>query len=225
MTPLRRRRSRRRRRDSGRPRRALRHPAPAGASPGGPVRDRRGLYRAAFESHRPRPGRNRPPTVGLRFLENHGVRRRPGARGAGVLLQRPPRRLAVRRPGRRQEHDRRHRAGDRTRLHPTLPGGSAHGSADRGRSPRTRPDRRGRPRARGGGAAGLAVDVVEPRARRVGGRTLGKLRGWGLAGTTRAASREVRMRIQGPVRRVRVTARVAGERPVVVEREIEPFAD
>ena len=71
----------------------------------------------------------------------------------------------------------------------------------------------------------LAVDVVEPRVRRVGGRTLGKLRGWGLAGTTRAASREVRMRIQGPARRVRVTARVAGERPVVIEREIEPFAD
>lgn len=71
----------------------------------------------------------------------------------------------------------------------------------------------------------LAVDVLEPERRRVGGRNLGELHGWGLAGTTRVASRETRFQIHGPVRRVRVTARVAGERPVVVEREIEPFAD
>lgn len=75
------------------------------------------------------------------------------------------------------------------------------------------------------GEVRVVVDVLAPRVRRVGGRNLGSLRGLGVPGTTRPASREARMQIHGPARRIRVTARVAGERPVVLERDIEPFAD
>lgn len=75
------------------------------------------------------------------------------------------------------------------------------------------------------GEVRVVVDVLEPGVRRVAGRNLGSLRGWGVPGTTRPASRETRLRIHGLARRIRVTARVAGERPVVVERRIEPFAD
>jgi carboxypeptidase T len=71
----------------------------------------------------------------------------------------------------------------------------------------------------------LVVDVLEPRSRRVGGKELGPLRGWGVSGTTKVASREARVLIHGPARRIRVTARVPGERPVVLERNVEPFAD